>query len=146
MIHLKIFHPGILRYPVVKTILLSLGIHILFLSLVAFSFPVRITNQEPAFVFLGPILQKQDLVASRKSDLKKLIEGRDIPQVTAADEGWMTVGKPHSAFAAQKNAFKPKLNEESPEESTPASSPGKMEEALPIPPYAPLRLYSNDKN
>ena len=128
-----------------KTILLSFFSHVFFLNFSVFSFGSRLTYPGPQFVFLGGILQKQDLVNDTADPKDPNIMPHHWPlQEPAAPRDFTAVEKPSFSASAtgEKILFKASL-EDSPQaqEKDPRKNTEGRDKEEQVPAYRSLRLY-----
>ena len=127
-----------------KAILLSFLIHIFFFNFFVFTFRVRTAQPRPLFVFLGSILQKQNLLNIASDQTRPNIIVQDL-QLQPPVEGhrFTSIKKPPfpTARTRQKILFKPPLDNTPSQSSTFDQNKKELKRNNEMVPYQPLKMY-----
>ena len=150
--------PAAVRYLPIQSLFLSLLIHLTIFSVFVFTFPVYSASFKPTFVFLGSILQQEDMGTPRGQDGPAKEYASSVQDVLNAvnqelfNSSQEAVGRPFGRLVERKPVFSKPLttNEKATLKSTftlPALGTTAAEDATSdgltdyeTVPYNPLRL------
>ena len=127
-----------------KVILISFLIHMFFFNFFVFTFRVRPTQPGPLFVFLGSILQKQNLLNMASDHTRPNIIPQDL-QLQTPVEGhrFTSIKKPPfpTARTRQKILCKPPFDNTPSPSSTFDQNKKELKRNNEMTPYQPLKMY-----
>ena len=132
------------RLLVFKALAISLFSHLLDFSFVVFSFSVPQPGRDPLFLFLGPILQKRDVVifSSQSHKRDSLLDTPDVSGSASVSWDSSSVSKPGFSGRIQpskKILFKLPVNRPVDERSSIKTI--KNDKEFSVQPYEKLKLY-----